>query len=497
MPTSSSSSMVRLRASLLSSLRCSSSASEICRLIVRTGFRLVMGSWKIIAMLLPRMPRTSSSSIFKMSWPSKTIWPFTILPGGCGMSRMSDSAVTDLPQPDSPTRPSVSPASRLKVTPSTARTTPSRVKNCVLRSWTSSSGMRRDHSPPTMRDSLLRLDLELHPRVEGVPQAVTEEREREHDDRDADRRQEHRPSRRREHDEALVDHDPPRRCRRLDADAVERKHGLREHRARDAKGDGDDHRRQDVREEVASHDAPRRRTDRPSRLDELALLEREHLTAHEARHADPVHDRDGHEDEKQATLDVAERGVAQRRHEDEEEKQIRERVDDVGEAHQDLIGPAAVEAREKADRHANKEDDRNRHEPDEHRDLRRPQKTREDVTAELVAAERICRERVFRARPDRLHQRIRRVLFERILEPAELRHERHGGGEDHEDDHDDHPDDGGLVAEEPVPRVLPERALLADDDVELGGALRGSRTAGGRRDGRHYLATLIRGSSMP
>jgi len=55
------------------------------------------------------------------------------------MSRMSESAVTDLPQPDSPTMPSVSPAASSNDTPSTARTTPSRVKNCVLRSLTSSS----------------------------------------------------------------------------------------------------------------------------------------------------------------------------------------------------------------------------------------------------------------------------------------------------------------------------------------------------------------------
>src|SRR5437016_3543220 len=38
------------------------------------------------------------------------------------------------PHPDSPTSPRVSPASSSNDTPSTARTTPSRVKNCVLRS---------------------------------------------------------------------------------------------------------------------------------------------------------------------------------------------------------------------------------------------------------------------------------------------------------------------------------------------------------------------------
>ena len=56
-----------------------------------------------------------------------------ILPGGSGISRRIDSAVTDLPQPDSPTMPSVSPASMWNDTPSTARTTPSGVPKCVCR----------------------------------------------------------------------------------------------------------------------------------------------------------------------------------------------------------------------------------------------------------------------------------------------------------------------------------------------------------------------------
>ena len=53
---------------------------------------------------------------------------------------MIDSAVTDLPQPDSPTIPSVWPGSIENEIPSTARTTPSRVKKCVFRSLTSSTG---------------------------------------------------------------------------------------------------------------------------------------------------------------------------------------------------------------------------------------------------------------------------------------------------------------------------------------------------------------------
>jgi hypothetical protein len=46
--------------------------------------------------------------------------PDSMRPGG-STRRSSDSAVTDLPQPDSPTIPTVSPARMSNETPSTAR----------------------------------------------------------------------------------------------------------------------------------------------------------------------------------------------------------------------------------------------------------------------------------------------------------------------------------------------------------------------------------------
>src|ERR1700755_494808 len=53
---------------------------------------------------------------------------------------MIDLAQTLLPEPDSPTMPSVSPACRSKLTPSTARTGPESVRNQVRRSRTCSNG---------------------------------------------------------------------------------------------------------------------------------------------------------------------------------------------------------------------------------------------------------------------------------------------------------------------------------------------------------------------
>ncbi len=54
--------------------------------------------------------------------------PPTTLPGGSGIRRITVIAVTDLPEPDSLLPPKVRPASKVKVTPSQAFTTPSRVK---------------------------------------------------------------------------------------------------------------------------------------------------------------------------------------------------------------------------------------------------------------------------------------------------------------------------------------------------------------------------------
>ena len=108
-PTMFRSSMARLRASLADNFKCRIIDSVICFPIVNTGFSEVMGSWKIMAMRLPRRSRISSSLIFNRSCPSKMTSPPVILPGGLGIKRMTESDVTLLPDPDSPTRPSVSP----------------------------------------------------------------------------------------------------------------------------------------------------------------------------------------------------------------------------------------------------------------------------------------------------------------------------------------------------------------------------------------------------
>src|SRR5579883_2778963 len=94
--------MARSHAALLSSFWCSITASAICSPMVSTGLRDVIGSWKIMAIRLPRIRRISSSESARRSRPSKRIFPSTILPGGVGMSRMMDRACTLFPLPDDP-----------------------------------------------------------------------------------------------------------------------------------------------------------------------------------------------------------------------------------------------------------------------------------------------------------------------------------------------------------------------------------------------------------
>ena len=76
----------------------------------------------------PRTRRISRSVFSRRFSPWRRITPWTIRATGRGWSRSRDSAVIVLPQPDSPTMPSVSPSRTEKLTPSTAFTTPHRVK---------------------------------------------------------------------------------------------------------------------------------------------------------------------------------------------------------------------------------------------------------------------------------------------------------------------------------------------------------------------------------
>ena len=138
MPTRPSSSTARARAWASVMPRWIVSGSAICRPMVSTGFRLVIGSWKTIAMSRPRSARISDSGRHSRSRPPNRTRPPATRPAGRASRRMTASAETDLPQPDSPTMAMVSPALTVQLTPPTAWTMPRPVRNSTWRSSTES-----------------------------------------------------------------------------------------------------------------------------------------------------------------------------------------------------------------------------------------------------------------------------------------------------------------------------------------------------------------------
>ena len=85
--------------------------------------------------------------------------------------------LTLFPEPDSPTTPSVSPAKRSYVTPSTAWTTPSSVSNSTVRSLIERTGSGTNPLSG----------------IERVPQAVTDEVDAQHDEDDRQPRESDEP----------------------------------------------------------------------------------------------------------------------------------------------------------------------------------------------------------------------------------------------------------------------------------------------------------------
>jgi len=119
--SSTSSMMARTlaRRSVGLSLVCSASTSSIWSPQVMTGFSAVMGSWKIIDMRVARSSRKRARGACVMSSPCSRMRPLRT--GSCLGSRpITPCAMTLLPEPDSPTRQTISPRPTSNETPRTA-----------------------------------------------------------------------------------------------------------------------------------------------------------------------------------------------------------------------------------------------------------------------------------------------------------------------------------------------------------------------------------------
>src|SRR6266702_1883290 len=175
MPTRSIRLIARSSAAALEISSCARICSTIWAPTRCTGLSEEIGSWKIIAI---RLPRTDSSSCsvapIRSSSPNHTAPPKREL--GERVSPIKVITVTDFPEPDSPTIATTSPRSRVNVTPSTARTRPSSVANETSRSSTSSnrSAIRRRH---LLGDSAREPDPGIEHRVHDVGQRTEQHHE--------------------------------------------------------------------------------------------------------------------------------------------------------------------------------------------------------------------------------------------------------------------------------------------------------------------------------
>ncbi len=140
MPTSSSSSTARLRASARrTSGLCTSMASAIWSPMVYTGVSADIGSWNMVPIDLPRIRDIAWSDSPSSSLPCKRTDPDTS--AYSGSSPMTAIAAVLLPEPDSPTMATTSPGSMWYVVPRTADTATSPVSKVTFRSVTSSSAV--------------------------------------------------------------------------------------------------------------------------------------------------------------------------------------------------------------------------------------------------------------------------------------------------------------------------------------------------------------------
>ena len=124
MPTSSSSSPASASARRFEICSCARIMSTNWSPTRMTGLSAFIALWKTIETLRQRNRRRSSALFPTRSSPRKRTLPPTTRAGGRRIWRTAFATVV-LPQPDSPARPTISPARISRSTPSTARTGPS------------------------------------------------------------------------------------------------------------------------------------------------------------------------------------------------------------------------------------------------------------------------------------------------------------------------------------------------------------------------------------
>ena len=101
---------MRSRSSAFLTVRWISKDSAIWSPTLIVGFSAAIGSWNTMPISLPLTRAIAASGRAVRSRPSSRTDPLTIRPPS-GSTRSIDAPIIDLPLPDSPTSPTVSPAS--------------------------------------------------------------------------------------------------------------------------------------------------------------------------------------------------------------------------------------------------------------------------------------------------------------------------------------------------------------------------------------------------
>ena len=249
---------------------------------VNAGFRLVIGSWKIMAISFPRSFRRLAGLRLVRSRPSNRIEPVT-RDTLAGSSPMTARAETVLPEPLSPTSPSVLPRCTVKSAPSITgshsprgqeldaqapdrRAVRHRVPAAGASAWTSwprctrAKGLRRLRS--TRYEAASRRPLP----AQRVAQPVGDQVEGQDGEHDGEPREDERPWRRVDELVAFLQHPSPARRGWLLADPEEAQAGFDQQGEAERQGELDDDRRGHVGHDVAargavSEVAPRLRAD--------------------------------------------------------------------------------------------------------------------------------------------------------------------------------------------------------------------------------------------
>src|SRR5206468_11802034 len=256
----------------------------------------------------------------------------------------------------------------------------------LTRSWASAGAARATTTRTTVtarKKERIKSPLNAKLRIEGVAEPVAEQVHAERRQRQRRARKGGQPPRDVEEVAALGQHRAPRGRGRLNTEAKERDGGFRHDELRELQAGHDDDRRRDVGEHVTEEQTRAAHAQRGRRLDEVALLHRQHLPANHASIHDPSSRRKAEDDVAEAETDDR---IDRHGQEDERKRELH-----VGQTHERRRRPALDEAGDQAEQAADDGGDDDRAGADEQREPRAVEDAGEQVSTELIGAQRVAR----------------------------------------------------------------------------------------------------------